>query len=112
MSKRTSRARGPARFLCAGACGGTSPKVAPSGSYASALPLARFRLGMIPSVSDGLNVLDGPLEPYGLDPVTPNEIADCVLFALTRPLHVGIDEIAIKVLVQSRGAGVVRRDDR
>jgi hypothetical protein len=67
---------------------------------------------MIPSVSDGPNLLDGPLEPYGLDPVTPNEIADCVLFALTRPLHVGVDEIAIKALEQSSGARIVRRDDR
>ena len=48
----------------------------------------------------------------GLDPVTPDEIADCVLFALTRPLHVNLDEIVIKALAQSSGARVVRRDDR
>ena len=48
----------------------------------------------------------------GLDPVTPDEIADCVLFALTRPLHVNVDEIVIKALAQSSGARVVRRDDR
>jgi NADP-dependent 3-hydroxy acid dehydrogenase YdfG len=46
----------------------------------------------------------------GLDPVTPDEIADCVLFALTRPLHVNLDEIVIKALAQSSGARVVRRD--
>ena len=45
----------------------------------------------------------------GLDPVTPDEIADCVLFALTRPLHVNVDEIVIKALAQSSGARVVRR---
>jgi len=48
----------------------------------------------------------------GLDPVTPDEIADCVLFALTRPLHVNVDEIVIKALAQSSGARVVRRDGR
>jgi NADP-dependent 3-hydroxy acid dehydrogenase YdfG len=48
----------------------------------------------------------------GLDPVTPDEIAECVLFALTRPLHVKLDEIVIKALAQSSGARVVRRDDR
>lgn len=46
----------------------------------------------------------------GVDPVTPDEVADCVLFALTRPLHVNIDEIVIKALQQSSGARVVRRE--
>ena len=46
----------------------------------------------------------------GLDPVTPDEVADCVMFALTRPLHVNLDEIVIKALAQSSGARVVRRD--
>jgi 3-hydroxy acid dehydrogenase/malonic semialdehyde reductase len=46
----------------------------------------------------------------GLDPVTPDEVADCVLFALTRPLHVNLDEIVIKALAQSSGARIVRRD--
>lgn len=46
----------------------------------------------------------------GLDPVTPDEIADCVLFALTRPLHVNVDEIVVKALAQSSGARVVRRE--
>ena len=46
----------------------------------------------------------------GLDPVTPDEVADCVMFALTRPLHVNLDEIVIKALAQSSGARVVRRE--
>ena len=46
----------------------------------------------------------------GLDPVTAEEVADCVLFALTRPLHVNVDEIVIKALQQSSGARVVRRE--
>ena len=46
----------------------------------------------------------------GLDPVTPDEVADCVLFVLTRPLHVNVDEIVIKALAQSSGARIVRRE--
>ena len=46
----------------------------------------------------------------GLDPVTPDEVADCVMFALTRPLHVNLDEIVIKALAQSSGARVMRRE--
>jgi 3-hydroxy acid dehydrogenase / malonic semialdehyde reductase len=44
----------------------------------------------------------------GLDPLTPDEIADCILFALTRPLHVNVDEIVVKALAQSSGARIVR----
>jgi 3-hydroxy acid dehydrogenase/malonic semialdehyde reductase len=46
----------------------------------------------------------------GVDPITPDEVADCVLFALTRPPHVNVDELVIKTLRQSSGARVVRRD--
>jgi 3-hydroxy acid dehydrogenase/malonic semialdehyde reductase len=46
----------------------------------------------------------------GVDPVTPDEVAVCVLFALTRPAHVNIDEIVVKALAQSSGARIVRRD--
>src|SRR4249919_407613 len=45
----------------------------------------------------------------GVDPITPDEVADCVMFALTRPLHVNLDEIVIKALQQSSGGRVVRR---
>lgn len=44
----------------------------------------------------------------GIEPVTADEVADCVLFALTRPPHVNLDEIVIKALAQSSGARVVR----
>jgi 3-hydroxy acid dehydrogenase/malonic semialdehyde reductase len=44
----------------------------------------------------------------GLEPVTPDEVADCVMFALTRPPHVNLDEIVIKALAQSSGARIVR----
>ena len=46
----------------------------------------------------------------GVDPVTPDDVADCVMFALTRPLHVNVDELVIKALAQSSGARVVRRE--
>jgi len=45
----------------------------------------------------------------GLDPVTPEDVAECVLFALTRPLHVNIDELVVKALAQSSGARIVRQ---
>ena len=44
----------------------------------------------------------------GLTPVSPDEVADCVMFALTRPLHVNLDEIVIKAIAQSSGSHVVR----
>ena len=47
----------------------------------------------------------------GVDPLTPEDVADCVLFALTRPLHVNVDEIVIKALAQSSGARIVRREE-
>jgi len=47
----------------------------------------------------------------GVDPVTPDEVADCVLFALTRPPHVNVDELVVKATAQSSGARVVRRED-
>ena len=47
----------------------------------------------------------------GVEPVTPDEIADCVLFALTRPPHVNVDEIVVKATAQSTGARIVRREE-
>ena len=47
----------------------------------------------------------------GIDTITPDEVADCVMFALTRPAHVNVDELVIKTLRQSSGARVVRREE-
>jgi NADP-dependent 3-hydroxy acid dehydrogenase YdfG len=47
----------------------------------------------------------------GVDPLSPEDVADCVLFAVTRPLHVNVDEIVIKALAQSSGARIVRRGE-
>jgi NADP-dependent 3-hydroxy acid dehydrogenase YdfG len=46
----------------------------------------------------------------GVEPVTPEDVAECVLFALTRPPHVNIDEIVVKALAQSSGARILRRE--
>ena len=45
----------------------------------------------------------------GVEPVTPDDIAEIVLFAVTRPLHVNLDEIVVKALQQSSGVRVVRK---
>ena len=44
----------------------------------------------------------------GVEPLTPEDIADCILFALTRPLHVNVDEIVVKALAQSSGGRILR----
>jgi 3-hydroxy acid dehydrogenase / malonic semialdehyde reductase len=44
----------------------------------------------------------------GVDAMTPEDIAECVLFALTRPPHVNVDEIVVKALAQSSGGRIVR----
>jgi 3-hydroxy acid dehydrogenase/malonic semialdehyde reductase len=44
----------------------------------------------------------------GVEPLTADDIAECVLFALTRPLHVNIDEIVVKALAQSSGGRILR----
>src|SRR5207247_2055927 len=44
----------------------------------------------------------------GLRPLTPEDVADCVLFALTRPPHVNVDEIVVKPLAQSSPVRIAR----
>jgi 3-hydroxy acid dehydrogenase / malonic semialdehyde reductase len=47
--------------------------------------------------------------PYqGVDPLTPEDVADCVMFALTRPPHVNVDEIVVKALAQTSGGRIHR----
>ena len=46
----------------------------------------------------------------GVDPLTPEDVADCVLFAITRPAHVNVDEIVVKALAQSSGGRILRRE--
>jgi len=44
----------------------------------------------------------------GVDPLTPDDIAGCIMFALTRPFHVNIDEIVVKAQAQSSGGRIIR----
>jgi NADP-dependent 3-hydroxy acid dehydrogenase YdfG len=44
----------------------------------------------------------------GVDPLTAEDISDCVMWALTRPWHVNVDEIVVKARNQSSGARVFR----
>jgi 3-hydroxy acid dehydrogenase / malonic semialdehyde reductase len=41
-------------------------------------------------------------------PITPDDVAECVLFAVTRPPHVNIDELVVKALAQSTPIRIVR----
>ena len=40
-----------------------------------------------------------------VDALQPDDIADCVLFAVTRPAHVNIDELVVKTIDQSTQRG-------
>jgi NADP-dependent 3-hydroxy acid dehydrogenase YdfG len=44
----------------------------------------------------------------GIDPLTAEDVADCVMFAVTRPWHVNVDEIVLKARNQSSGGRVLR----
>ncbi|HEY6961788.1 MAG TPA: SDR family NAD(P)-dependent oxidoreductase [Gaiellaceae bacterium] len=41
-------------------------------------------------------------------PMRPQDVADCILFALTRPANVNIDEIVLTALAQVSGANIMR----
>ena len=41
-------------------------------------------------------------------PLHAEDIADCIMFALTRPAHVNIDEIVVLALAQTSGANIAR----
>ena len=41
-------------------------------------------------------------------PMRPEDVADCIMFALTRPANVNIDEIVVMALAQISGANVLR----
>jgi len=47
--------------------------------------------------------------PYeGVQPVRPQDVAECVLFAVTRPQHVNVDELVVKALAQSNPTRIAR----
>ena len=45
----------------------------------------------------------------GLKPLTAADIADCILFAVTRPPHVDIDEIVVRPVAQATSYMVARK---
>ncbi len=45
----------------------------------------------------------------GLKPLSAEDIADCVVFAVTRPPHVDIDEIVVRPVAQATAAVVARK---
>ena len=44
----------------------------------------------------------------GVEAMQPEDIAECILFALTRPWHVNVDEIVVKARTQSSGGRILR----
>jgi 3-hydroxy acid dehydrogenase / malonic semialdehyde reductase len=46
----------------------------------------------------------------GVDPLHAEDIAECILFALSRPPHVNIDELVVKATAQSSGGRIHRSE--
>jgi hypothetical protein len=46
----------------------------------------------------------------GTRPLEAEEVAGCILFALTRPPHGVVDELVLMSIFQSSGARVARRE--
>jgi NADP-dependent 3-hydroxy acid dehydrogenase YdfG len=52
-------------------------------------------------------------KPYvGITPLTGDDIADCIAWAVTRPAHVNIDEIVVRPLAQASATEVARAAER
>jgi 3-hydroxy acid dehydrogenase / malonic semialdehyde reductase len=46
----------------------------------------------------------------GVEAMTPQDIAECIVFAVTRPPHVNVDELVVKALAQSSGGRILRTE--
>jgi 3-hydroxy acid dehydrogenase/malonic semialdehyde reductase len=46
----------------------------------------------------------------GVEAMQPEDIAECIVFAVTRPSHVNVDEIVVKALAQSSGGRILRTE--
>jgi NADP-dependent 3-hydroxy acid dehydrogenase YdfG len=44
----------------------------------------------------------------GVEAMRPEDVAECILFALTRPWHVNVDEIVVKARNQASGGRILR----
>jgi NADP-dependent 3-hydroxy acid dehydrogenase YdfG len=50
--------------------------------------------------------------PYeGIEPLTADDIADCIAWAVTRPSHVDIDEIVVRPVAQATARDIARTSD-
>lgn len=50
-------------------------------------------------------------QPYaGMKPLTADDIADCITWAVTRPAHVNVDEIVVRPVAQATATKVFRRE--
>ena len=57
----------------------------------------------------GLNHLAAVYDDLAIGgPLRAEDVADCILFAVTRPMHVNVDEIVVMALSQSSGARILR----
>jgi hypothetical protein len=49
-------------------------------------------------------------KPYeGIEPLTADDIADCIAWAVTRPPHVDVDHIVVRPVAQARSTEVARK---
>ena len=46
----------------------------------------------------------------GVEAMTPQDIADCVVWVVTRPARVNVDELVVKALAQSSGGRILRTE--
>ncbi len=46
----------------------------------------------------------------GVEAMKPEDIAECIVFVVTRPPHVNVDELVVKALAQSSGGRILRTD--
>jgi 3-hydroxy acid dehydrogenase / malonic semialdehyde reductase len=46
----------------------------------------------------------------GVEAMQPEDVAECVLFAVTRPSRVNVDELVVKALAQSSGGRILRSE--
>ena len=54
--------------------------------------------------------VDKAKKPYeGIEPLVAEDIADCIVWAVTRPPHVNIDEIVLRPLAQATSTTVARK---
>jgi 3-hydroxy acid dehydrogenase / malonic semialdehyde reductase len=47
----------------------------------------------------------------GVEAMQPEDIAECVVFVVSRPAHVNVDELVVKALAQSSGGRILRTEN-